>query len=106
MRCLIRETDIRLKPEEIMRQLYLRRLMENYGYPKNRIAVEFGVKFGVETRHADIVIRDKDYTGFSVYHYPTQKTETQRRQRPTLPNQLPKLLPNLFLTLTFLARVL
>jgi len=61
VRCLIRETDIRLKPEEIVRQLYLRRLMENYGYTKNRIAVEFPVKFGVETRRADIVIRDKDH---------------------------------------------
>ncbi len=61
VRCLIRETDIRLKPEEIVRQLYLRRLMENYGYAKNRIAVEFPVKFGAETRRADIVIRDKDH---------------------------------------------
>ena len=61
VRCLIRDTDIRLKPEEIVRQLYLRRLMENYGYAKNRIAVEFPVKFGAETRRADIVIRDKDH---------------------------------------------
>ncbi len=61
MRCLIRDTDIRLKPEEIVRQLYLRRLLENYGYTKNRIAVEFPVKFGSETKRADIVIRDKDH---------------------------------------------
>ncbi len=30
VRCLIRETDIRLKPEEIVRQLYLRRLNKFY----------------------------------------------------------------------------
>ncbi len=52
LRCLIRDADIHLKPEEIVRQLYLRRLMENYGYAKNRIAVEFPVKFGAETRRA------------------------------------------------------
>jgi len=61
VRCLIRDTNIRLKPEEIVRQLYLRRLMETYGYVKNRIAVEFPVKFGSETKRADIVIRDKDH---------------------------------------------
>ena len=28
------------KPEEIVRQLYLRKLMVHYGYPKERIAIE------------------------------------------------------------------
>ena len=61
VKCLIRERDIRLKPEEVVRQLYLKRLLEDYGYPKSRIAVEHPVKFGSETRFADIVIRDKDH---------------------------------------------
>jgi type I restriction enzyme M protein len=34
VRCLIRDKDIRLKPEEVVRQLYLRRLLDAYGYPK------------------------------------------------------------------------
>ncbi len=60
-RCLKRDRDIRLKPEEVVRQLYLHRLIETYGYPKNRIAVEFPVSFGTETKFADIVILDKDH---------------------------------------------
>jgi type I restriction enzyme M protein len=60
-RCLKRDRDIRLKPEEVVRQLYLHRLIESYGYPKNRIAVEFPVSFGTETKFADIVILDKDH---------------------------------------------
>jgi type I restriction enzyme M protein len=59
--CLIRNKEIQLKPEEIVRQLYLRRLLQDYNYPNDRIAVEFPVKFGVETKKADIVIRDKDH---------------------------------------------
>lgn len=61
VRCLIRDKDIRLKPEEVVRQLYLKRLLMEYGYPKGRVAVEFPVKFGSETKFADIVIRDKDH---------------------------------------------
>ena len=50
------------KPEEIVRQLYLNRLMGEYGYPKERIAVEKGVYFGssMAEKRADIVILDKD----------------------------------------------
>jgi type I restriction enzyme M protein len=60
-RCLIRDKDIKLKPEEVVRQLYLRRLTKDYGYPKNRIAVEFPVAFGSEKKFADIVVLDKDH---------------------------------------------
>lgn len=58
--CIIREKDIQLKPEEIVRQLYTQRLIEQYGYLKKRIAFEHAVKFGRETKSADIVIFDKD----------------------------------------------
>lgn len=58
--CIIRDKDIQLKPEEIVRQLYAYRLIEQYGYPKKRIAFEYPVKFGRETKSADIVIFDKD----------------------------------------------
>src|SRR4051812_46982945 len=45
------------KPEEIVRQLYLRKLIQNYGYPRERIAVEKQVYFGssVHEKAADIV---------------------------------------------------
>jgi type I restriction enzyme M protein len=58
--CIIRDKEIQLKPEEIVRQLYASRLMEQYGYPKKRIAFEYPVKFGRETKSADIVVFDKD----------------------------------------------
>ncbi len=50
------------KPEEIVRQLYLRKLMVHYGYPKDRIAVEKPVYFGsaVHEKAADVVIWEKD----------------------------------------------
>jgi type I restriction enzyme M protein len=50
------------KPEEIVRQLYLRKLMAHYGYPKERIAVEKPVYFGssVHEKAADIVVWEKD----------------------------------------------
>ena len=32
--CLIREKEIQLKPEEVVRQLYASKLIKKYGYPK------------------------------------------------------------------------
>lgn len=58
--CLIREKEILLKPEEIVRQLYLAKLLRQYKYPKDRITVEHPVSFGREKKSADIVIFDKD----------------------------------------------
>ena len=51
------------KPEEIVRQLFLYRLMHEYKYPAGRIAVEKGVYFGstIAEKRADIVIADKDH---------------------------------------------
>lgn len=51
---------IMLKPEEIIRQLYIDKLNKQYGYPLNRMAVEYIVSFGREKKKADIVIFDKD----------------------------------------------
>lgn len=50
------------RPEEIVRQLYVKRLMDDYGYPKDRIAVEKGVYFGstMHEKRADIVVFEKD----------------------------------------------
>lgn len=58
--CLIRNKEIQLKPEEIIRQLYLDTLLGRYSYPANRIHVEHIVNFGREEKRADIVILDKD----------------------------------------------
>jgi type I restriction enzyme M protein len=43
--CLVRNKEVKLTPEEVMRQLYIYRLLD-YGYPADRLQVEFGVHFG------------------------------------------------------------
>ncbi len=58
--CIVRGKDIQLKPEEIVRQLYAERLMNEYGYPKSRLVFEYPVTMGSTKKSADIVIRDKD----------------------------------------------
>ena len=60
VKCIVRDRDIQLKPEEIVRQLYAARLINQYGYPKNRLGFEHPVNFGREKKKADIVIFDKD----------------------------------------------
>lgn len=45
----------------MVRQLFLYRLFTHYKYPKDRIIVEFPVRFGTDTsKRADIVIMEKD----------------------------------------------
>jgi len=60
VKCIIRDKEIQLKPEEIVRQLYTQRLINEYGYPKNRIKYEHAIHFGREIKSADIVVFDKD----------------------------------------------
>jgi len=57
--CIVREKEIRLTPEEVVRQLYAQMLMDEYDYPKSRLAFELPIHFGRDTKRADIVIRDK-----------------------------------------------
>lgn len=57
--CIIRNKEIKLTPEEIIRQAYLYQLVEEYNYPKNQIKIEYPVNFGREIKRADIVIMDK-----------------------------------------------
>ena len=58
--CPIRRKPIQLKPEELIRQLYAARLLNQYRYPKERVRFEHPVNFGRERKRADIVILDKD----------------------------------------------
>lgn len=59
-KCIIREKDIKLTPEEAVRQLYTQMLISKYGYPKERIQFETHIHFGREVKRADITIMDKD----------------------------------------------
>ena len=62
VKCLIRKKEIKVTPEEIVRQLYLLVLTEDYGYPVSRMELEYEVTFGREKKRADIVIFDKQQT--------------------------------------------
>jgi len=89
--CLKRDKDIFVynkneqigKPEEIIRQLWLLKLTEEYKYPLERIEVEKSVQFGreVKTKAADIVIYKEDkitpYIIFEVKQPDAQKAEEQ-----------------------------
>lgn len=61
--CLVRDNgtkEIKLTPEEVVRQLYLMVLIDELGYPISQMALEYAVAFGTETKRADICIFDKD----------------------------------------------
>lgn len=62
VRCLVTEKDRPAKPEEIVRQLFLWRLIHEYKYPKSRIFLEKAVFFGssIAEKRADIFISEKD----------------------------------------------
>lgn len=58
--CFIRNKEIRLTPEECVRQMFIYDLINSYGYPESRIQLEVGINFGREVKRADIVIWEKD----------------------------------------------
>ncbi len=58
--CLVRKKMVKLTPEEAVRQLYLLKLHQDYGYPYERMELEYSVAFGREKKRADIVIFDRD----------------------------------------------
>lgn len=61
VKCLASGKDRAAKPEEVVRQLWLYRLLNHYGYPKNRLGIEFPITFGRDTsKRADIVVFDAD----------------------------------------------
>jgi type I restriction enzyme M protein len=56
--CIVRKKEIKLTPEEAVRQLYIMVLNEDFGYPFDRMQVEAEVTFGREKKRADIIISD------------------------------------------------
>ena len=59
LQCLVRDKEVKLTPEEIVRQLYAKKLISDYGYDRSRLAFEYTIFFGRESKRADIVIRDE-----------------------------------------------
>jgi type I restriction enzyme M protein len=64
LKCFATSKERPAKPEEIVRQLYLWRLIHEYGYPSQRISIEKPVYFGssVHEKAADIVICEEGDT--------------------------------------------
>src|SRR5688500_6327336 len=60
--CLVRKKEIKLTPEEAIRQLFVLVLRDNFGYSTNRMELEYAVSFGREKKRADIVVFDKTQT--------------------------------------------
>lgn len=54
--CLVRNKEIKLTPEEVVRQLYVKTLNEEYGYAYERMRIEFGINHGREVKRADLAI--------------------------------------------------
>jgi len=57
--CLVRRKEVKLSAEEAIRQLYLIKLHKEYGYPYERMGLEYAISFGRQKKRADIVIFDK-----------------------------------------------
>ncbi|MEO0266200.1 MAG: N-6 DNA methylase, partial [candidate division WOR-3 bacterium] len=61
IKCLIKDRYKPAKPEEIVRQLFIYRMISEYNYPKERIDVERVIYFGSrDSGLADIVIMHED----------------------------------------------
>ena len=58
--CLVRKKEVKITPEEAVRQLYILSLRDNFGYPTERMELEYSVSFGREKKRADIVVFDKN----------------------------------------------
>ena len=60
IKCFVRGKEIRLTPEEAVRQMFIRKLIDEYGYSTAQIAVEHPIHFGREVKRADIVIFEQN----------------------------------------------
>ena len=56
---IIRKRYMVLTPEEVVRQLILHYLIEEKGYPKNRIRAEKGLEVNTMAKRYDILVFDK-----------------------------------------------
>lgn len=61
IKCQVRNKDIKLTPEEAVRQLYIYSLVHDYGYSVDQMELERHIHFGREVKRADIVVFEKDH---------------------------------------------
>lgn len=62
LKCLASDRDRPARPEEIVRQLWIKNILDEFHYPKDRLKIEYAVWFGsgVSDKSADIVIMHTD----------------------------------------------
>ncbi|MEA1872573.1 MAG: type I restriction enzyme HsdR N-terminal domain-containing protein [Chloroflexota bacterium] len=77
LKCFITGNLRNDKPEERIRQDVARSLVEEYGYDKNNIELEFPIKMGREKKRADIVtfLENRRHDQENVYMIVEAKTE-------------------------------
>ena len=61
IKCQVRNKEIKLTPEEAVRQLFIYKLVHEYGYETTQMELERAIHFGRETKRADIVIFEKSH---------------------------------------------
>ncbi len=61
IQCLVRGKEIKVTPEEAVRQLYIYTLVHEYGYSTDQIELERHIHFGREVKRADIVLFEKSH---------------------------------------------
>ena len=83
---LLDENKNQKRPEEIVRQLFLFELTDNYGYPIDKIKVEESVSFGREKKRADIVVYQED--GITPWIIVEVKEPNERLNIPQLKSYL------------------
>ena len=68
IKCQIKNRYKMAKPEEIVRQLWIYRLLNEYNYPKERIGVKKTIYFGsrIEPQFADIVVFQEDLKHYHI----------------------------------------
>ncbi len=69
-----KEIDITHKPEEIVRQAYLKVLHEEYGYPKENMAKEAPIKNGI-SEVIDVVTGNPKRADIVIYRNAMQSTD-------------------------------
>ena len=62
LKCLASDKDRPARPEEIVRQLWIKKLLDEFHYTRDRLRIEYAVWFGsgVSDKSADIVIMHTD----------------------------------------------
>ena len=82
--CLIRQKEVRLTPEEVVRQLYIAKLIKEYGYPQKNIEAEVSVQKGRESgkdkKRIDILVYDDDNNPYIVIEVKKPKEKDGKTQ--------------------------